>query len=245
MQTKRALAFILTATALAFTGCTNHSSTSFEAEPQPQPVLKAQPVSYILPSRSTGNGDNATDARPLIVCFGDSLTSGRGLDSPDLAYPADLQRLLNEQGYHYRVLNDGISGNTTKDGVERLPQVLEHHPQIVVVEFGGNDGLRGLPVSTTQSNLATIIQRLQEHHIQVALAGITLPPEYGGVYIQHFNAMYPALAHRFHVPLLPMLLTGVWNVPGLMQEDGVHPTAQGAQQVAKNVDGLIKPLLKH
>ena len=187
----------------------------------------------------------AADSRPLIVCFGDSLTAGLGIDDPDHTYPAVLQRQLESEGYSYRVANAGVSGETTKDGLARLPRVIARHPQLVIVEFGGNDGLRGLPTQDTQANLATIIERLQSARIAVALAGITLPPSYGGAYIERFNAMYPALASRFHVPLLPMLLTNVYNVPGAMQGDGVHPTAKGAEQVAANVEGLIKPLLQH
>lgn len=182
--------------------------------------------------------------RPVLVCFGDSITAGYGIEDSSRTYPADLQRLLDREGYHYRVVNEGASGNTTKDGVDRLPHVLALHPQIVVVEFGGNDGLRGLPLSQTEANLATIIERLQKAGITVALAGITLPPQYGGAYITRFNAIFPTLATRFHVPLLPMILTNVYGIEGNIQPDGVHPTARGAEGVAANVERLVKPLLR-
>jgi acyl-CoA thioesterase-1 len=184
-----------------------------------------------------------TSSEPVIACFGDSLTAGLRLD-PDESYPAVLQRMLDEAGYHYHVVNEGVSGDTTKDGLERINRVLAKKPDIVVLEFGGNDGLRGLPVRTTKQNLAAMIEELQRNRAKVALAGISLPPEYGGEYITQFDAMYPTLAKQFHVPLLPFILQDVYGVQGDIQPDGVHPTAQGAKQVAKNVEKLIQPLLK-
>lgn len=179
----------------------------------------------------------------MLVCFGDSLTAGAGIDA-DQAYPADLQRLLDGQGYNYRVVNAGVNGNTTKDGLDRVGDVLRLHPQVVVVEFGGNDGLRGLPAAQAQRNLDSIVRQLKTGGSRVALAGITLPAQYGGPYIQRFNAMFPAVATRYRVPLLPFILQDVYGIPGYIQDDGVHPTAKGAQQVAVNVDRLVTPLLK-
>lgn len=179
----------------------------------------------------------------MIACFGDSLTAGLGIEST-ASYPADLQRLLDTAGYHYRVVNEGISGDTTKDGLERIPRILADKPQIVVLEFGGNDGLRGLPVSLAQQNIAAMIRRLQRSGAKVALAGISLPPQYGTDYIARFDSMYPALSEQFHVPLLPFILQNVYGVDGDIQQDGVHPTAQGAKQVATNVEKLIQPMLK-
>ncbi len=183
------------------------------------------------------------DTRPVLVCFGDSLTAGFGTE-PGEAYPERLQALLDAQGYRYRVVNAGISGETTKDGLERVQRVIARHPQIVVLEFGGNDGLRGLPLEQTQTNLAAMIEQLQASGIEVALAGITLPPEYGPEYIAKINAIYPALAKKYHVRLLPFLLKDVYNVPGDMQEDGHHATAKGNRQVAVTVEKLILPMLK-
>jgi len=182
--------------------------------------------------------------RPTIVCFGDSLTAGYGTD-PGQAYPDDLQKILDDSNYPYRVINEGVSGNTTKDGVDRLAHIIALHPQLVVVEFGGNDGLRGLPIEQTKKNMSTIVDELQASGAKVALAGITLPPDYGPDYIAKFNAMYPALAKQYKVPLLPFLLKDVYGVPGDMQDDATHATAQGNKQVAANVAGLIEPLLKH
>ncbi len=182
------------------------------------------------------------DPRPLIVAFGDSLTAGYGTNSGE-SYPDYLQSDLNARGYHYRVVNAGISGNTSKDGVLRVQQIMAQHPAIVIVAFGGNDGLRGIPILDTEMNLATIISTIQESKAKVILGGITLPPNYGSEYIARFNAMYEKQAQTYHVPLLPFMLEGVYGFPGDMQNDGIHATAKGNQQVAKNFLPLLLPLL--
>jgi acyl-CoA thioesterase I len=189
------------------------------------------------------SASGATIHDPLIVCFGDSLTAGFGAD-PGHAYPDYLQQLLDARGYHYRVVNKGISGDTTKDGVARLKDVLAAHPAITVVEFGGNDGLRGLPITATRANLDQIVAALQSAGIKVALAGITLPPDYGQDYIRDFNDTYSMAAKKYKVPLLPFLYIHVYNVPGTIQQDGIHATAKGNQLVAENVFGLLRPMLK-
>jgi acyl-CoA thioesterase-1 len=203
---------------------------------------RAQHTAPDSPALTRSSADFA-GSRPIIACFGDSLTAGYGIDST-ASYPADLQRLLDAAGYNYRVVNAGVSGDTTKDGLERIHRILARKPQIVVLEFGGNDGLRGLPVERAQENLATMIEQLQHAGIKVALAGISLPAQYGGDYITRFDSMYPQLAKQFHVPLLPFILQDVYGVQGDIQPDGVHPTAQGAKQVAANVEKLIHPMLK-
>jgi acyl-CoA thioesterase I len=180
---------------------------------------------------------------PVIVCFGDSLTAGYGAE-PGHSYPDYLQQLLVARGYQYRVINKGVSGNTTKDGVARLKDVLAAHPQIAVVEFGGNDGLRGLPITATRANLDEIISTLQKAGVKVVLAGVTLPPEYGPDYIHQINETFTLAAAKYHVPLLPFLLIHVYNIPGAMQEDGIHPTAKGNALAAKDVFDLLKPLLR-
>lgn len=185
----------------------------------------------------------AQQSEPAIVCFGDSLTAGRGAPAGH-SYPDYLQHLLDSRGYHYRVVNMGISGDTTKDGVDRLPNVLAAHPAIAVVEFGGNDALRGLPITATSTNLDRIVSTLQHAGVKVALAGITLPPNYGQDYIHAINQIYAQAAKKFHVPLLPFILIHVYNVPGAIQADGIHPTAKGNALVAQNVFALIRPMLK-
>ncbi|MGI4853734.1 MAG: arylesterase [Janthinobacterium lividum] len=201
----------------------------------------AQPLNETETARTLGA--SAPDNRPVIACFGDSLTAGYGVEE-ESSYPADLQRNLDAAGYHYRVVNLGISGETTKDGLARVDRVVALKPAIVVVEFGGNDGLRGVPVASSRSNLDSILNRLTHSGTRVVMAGITLPPQYSAPYIQQFNQTYTLLAKKYTIPLLPFLLQDVYGVPGSIQQDGVHPTAQGCKQVAKNVLGLLKPLLK-
>lgn len=183
------------------------------------------------------------DGRPVIACFGDSLTAGYGTNEGE-SYPDQLQHQLDQAGYHYRVVNLGISGETTKDGLSRVDRVMALHPSIVVLEFGGNDGLRGVPVENTQSNLDALLHKLQAAQIHVALLGITLPPQYGKQYIQNFDAMYPTEAKKYNVPLLPFLYKDVYGVPGSIQADGIHATAQGNRQVAKNVFTFLLPMLQ-
>jgi len=187
--------------------------------------------------------DHSNDKRPVVVCFGDSLTAGLGT-GPGQSYPDYLQTDLDQLHYRYRVDNEGVSGNTTKDGVERLAEVLALHPAVAVVEFGGNDGLRGLRIEDTRANLDQIVSTLQGAGIKVALAGITLPPDYGPDYIRQFNETYTVLAKKYHVPMLPFLLKDVYGVPGMMQRDQTHATAKGNQVVARNVLPLLVPLLK-
>ena len=180
--------------------------------------------------------------KPVIVCFGDSLTAGQGLDAGQ-TYPEALQRDLDKREDRYRVENLGASGDTTQDGLARVPLVLAEKPVIVVLEFGANDGLRGQPVAIAESNLSKMIERLQAARVRVVLAGITLPPNYGPEYIKRFDAMYPRLAARYKLKLIPFLLAGVAGNGRLMQRDGLHPTAEGAQIVAGTVRQAIEGLL--
>ena len=180
----------------------------------------------------------ATDGRTTIVCFGDSLTAGFGLDAGQ-SYPEVLQKLLDQKGQRYRVVNLGVSGETTQDGRARVPMVLAEKPSIVVLEFGANDGLRGQPVANSEKNLSRMIEQLQAAGARVVLAGITLPPNYGPDYIKRFDAMYPDLAAKYKLKLIPFLLAGVAGNPRLMQRDGLHPNAAGARVVAETVEKAL------
>lgn len=180
------------------------------------------------------------DTRPVIVAFGDSLTQGVSGKS----YPAFLQDLLDQHGYSYRVDNQGVSGDTTTDGLARIENVIAEKPALVILEFGGNDGLRGIPVEATKQNLAEMIERLQSAKIPLVLAGITLPPNYGPDYVKPFTAIFPALAAKYKLRYLPFLLQHVYADPELMQPDGIHPSEAGNRIVAQDVLELIKPLLK-
>ena len=196
--------------------------------------LRAGPLFAAAPSNSD---------RPILVCYGDSITAGLGLPSGQ-AYPEDLQKLLDARGYAYKVVNQGTSGATTKDALAGLPYVLRLHPAIVIVEFGGNDGLRGLPVEQSRSNLDQVLTALDNAHVKVLLAGITLPPDYGPDYIRSFDQIFRDLASRHHVAFVPMLYKDLVHVPGTIQQDGIHPTAKGAAIIANTIFPLLKPLLR-
>jgi acyl-CoA thioesterase-1 len=176
-----------------------------------------------------------------IVAFGDSLTAGFGADQ---SYPDFLQQLLAKNGYRYKVVNAGVSGNTTSDGVDRVAEVLSAKPSIVILEFGGNDGLRGLPLATTRANLYQMIVTLQKAGAKVVLAGMTLPRNYGPEYIHSFEQIYVELANKYKLIRIPFLLEGVaLSGPGLMQRDGIHATSAGNEKVAATVYKYLTPLL--
>ena len=184
--------------------------------------------------------DEKRDNRPVIVAFGDSLTAGFGAE-PGYSYPDFLQKDLDRQGSRWRVVNAGVSGDTTTDGVNRLPEVLAYKPRIVILEFGGNDGLRGLPLPTTRANLEQMIKALQDADVRIIMAGMTLPPNYGPDYIWGFEVIYQELAAKYKLTLIPFLLEGVALHKDLMQRDGIHPTAQGNEIVARTVLKYIVP----
>jgi acyl-CoA thioesterase-1 len=226
-------------TGLSLSGCRDDkASKPVETGDSSQPI-SAEPSSAAPETASAEAGDK----RPVIVCFGDSLTAGFGTDLGQ-SYPDYLQTDLNAEGYNYRVVNEGISGNTTKDGVDRIERVISLKPAVVIVEFGGNDGLRGLRIEDSRKNLDTIVGRLKASGTKVVLAGITLPPDYGPDYIKQFDDTYAMLATKYHVPILPFLLQGVFGVDGMMQADRTHATSAGNQVVAKNLLPLVTPLLK-
>lgn len=181
--------------------------------------------------------------RPVLVCFGDSITAGYGLQSGQ-SFPDALQRKLDRNGYLYKVDNRGTSGATTKDAVAELPTVLKLHPDVVVVEFGGNDGLRGLPLDQTRRNLGTVLTAFDDAHIKVLLAGITLPPNYGPDYIHAFESVFRDLAAQHHSVFVPMIYKDLVHVPDTIQNDGIHPTAKGSEIIADTLFSALKPMLR-
>jgi acyl-CoA thioesterase-1 len=181
--------------------------------------------------------------RPLIVCYGDSITAGYGLNSGQ-SYPDALQRDLDKGGYAYKVSNMGTSGATTKDAVANIRSVLGAHPAVAIVEFGGNDGLRGVPLEQTRKNLDAVLTALDNAHIKLLLAGITLPPNYGPDYINTFNQVYRDLAQKHHAAFVPMIYKDLVNVAGTIQGDGIHPTAKGSEIIAKTLLPALRPLLR-
>jgi acyl-CoA thioesterase I len=182
------------------------------------------------------------DDRRRIVAFGDSLTAGLGVAAEE-AYPAQLQRRLDSEGFRYRVINAGVSGDTTAGGLRRVDWVLKSRPEIVILELGANDGLRGLRLEETRKNLERIVQRCRDASVVVVLAGMKLPANYGLDYTKGFESMYPALATRYGLTLIPFFLEGVAGSTFLNQADGIHPTREGYRIIAERISQTIKPLL--
>ncbi len=187
---------------------------------------------------------NAVASDRTILVFGDSLSAAFGI-RPEQGWVALLEARLKAQGYGYEVINASVSGETTSGGLERLPRALKlHQPGTVILELGANDGLRGLPLRTTQDNLAQIVHLAQAGGAHVLLVGIRMPPNYGPRYSEEFAHVFPAIASQYHLPLVPFLLAGVALDPTRMQDDGMHPNAQGEPPVLDTVWPYLKPLLK-
>ena len=187
-------------------------------------------------------GVSGARAERVIVALGDSLTAGLGV-AADEAYPARLEARLAREGYAYRVVNAGVSGDTTAGGLRRVDWVLRPKPEIVIVALGANDGLRAQSPQAMRENLATIVRRLQAAGARVLLAGMRLPPNYGAEYTKEFQAVFPEVARSIGVAFMPFLLDGVAADPRLNQPDGIHPTAAGQQVIADRLWPYLRPLL--
>ena len=182
-------------------------------------------------------------ARTILV-FGDSLSAAYGI-RPEEGWVTLLAQRLQSQGYGYQIVNASVSGETSGGGLERLPRALElHHPALVILELGANDALRGLPLATTQNNLATMVRLSQSAGARVLLIGLKIPPNYGPRYTEQFARMFPAVANQYHLPLVPFLLEEVALDPQRMQADGLHPNARGQLPILETVWTYLKPLLK-
>ncbi len=179
---------------------------------------------------------------PKIVILGDSLTAGLGLDSSQ-SFPSLLQQRLDREGYKYRVVNAGVSGDTSAGGLRRLDWALEGDVRVLIVELGANDGLRGLSVAEMKKNLSAIITRAQKRGISVILAGMEAPPNYGEQYTVEFRQAYRDVAQEHNVPLIPFLLDGVAGLREMNQGDGIHPNAEGARVVERTVWRTLEPVL--
>jgi acyl-CoA thioesterase-1 len=190
-------------------------------------------------------GAAQTTASRVILVLGDSITAGYGLE-PEESYPALLQKKIDAQGWKYRVINAGQSGDTSAGGLGRLDWLLKNPIDILVLELGGNDGLRGLPVETTRRNLQAIIDRTKQKYpkTKVILAGMKVPPNMGRDYGEKFEATFRELAKRNQSVLIPFVLEGVGGVRELNLPDGIHPTAKGQEIVAKNVWKALEPVLR-
>ena len=182
------------------------------------------------------------DNRPVIMAFGDSLTAGAGVE-PSQNYPARLQLKIDQAGYRYRVINSGISGDTSAQGLSRVQAASAIRPAIAIVELGANDGLRGLPVEAMRRNLSAIIGEFQSAGARVILAGMEVPPNYGPVYADSFRNVFKTLAEEKNIPLIPFFLEGVGGHAILNQDDGIHPNAEGYTIIVENVWKVLKPML--
>jgi len=181
-------------------------------------------------------------AERVLVAFGDSLTAGHGV-GPAEAYPALLGARLAAEGYDLRVINAGVSGDTTAGGLRRVDWALRLKPDIVIVALGANDGLRGQDLARVRDSLNQIVERFQSAGARVLVAGMRLPPNYGRPYADDFHRLYQAVARRRGVALMPFLLDGVGGDPRLNQPDGIHPTAEGHRIIAARLWPYLRPLL--
>ncbi len=200
-------------------------------------ALAACAAALLAPAAADERG-----AETLVVCLGDSLTEGYGL-APEQAYPQRVEEALRERGRAVRVVNAGISGSTSASAVSRLRWQLRARPDVVVIALGANDGLRGVDPAATRENLSRAIALARDAGARVLLAGMRIPPNYGPDYTEAFAGIFPELAERHGVALLPFLLEGVAAVPELNLPDGIHPNARGAEIVARNVLEALLPLL--
>lgn len=209
----------------AIVSCNNNSK---DPAPQKQEDAKNNPV-------------NSSTQKKTILFFGNSLTAGYGVD-PSEAYPALIQEKIDSLHLNYKVINAGVSGETTSDGNSRVDWILKQPVDIFVLELGGNDGLRGIPLSVTEKNLQSIIDKVKAKYpgSKIILEGIQIPPNMGQDYTTQFRKIYPQLASKNKIELIPFLLKGVGGDPKLNQRDGIHPTAEGHKIVAENVWEVLK-----
>lgn len=236
MMTRRRAQRLGLAASLALAACGARTG-----DPGPEP-----PAASAGGAAESVTADRAVETsrdRPLVIFLGDSLTAGLGV-SERQAFPAQVGTRLAASGRPVRVVNAGVSGDTTAGGLSRLDWLLEQRPQVMVVELGANDGLRGLSLEETAGNLREIVRRSREGGARVLLVGIKIPPSYGPAYSQEFEALFPRLAEELDVARVPFLLEGVAAEPGLNLADGIHPNAAGHRRLAENVLPWLQPLLE-
>jgi acyl-CoA thioesterase I len=236
MMTVMRVAFLFAVMILLF-GC---GSSEKSAEKPPDTTVSVEPAPATVKAPVS---EQPVDDRPVILAFGDSLSAGYGVDI-GLSYPDFLQKLITQNGYRYRVVNQGISGDTSSGGRARIQQALGIKPEIVAIELGGNDGLRGVDPQLTRANMDFILGKFKEAGVKIVLSGMTLPPNFGPDYVKEFELIYADMRDKYKPAYLPFLLDGVYQKSKLMQQDGIHPTAEGNKIVAENIFRAMKPLLK-
>lgn len=211
------------------------------APPAEQPSPTSPPAAAGQPAVSPTTEPTASAQPPRIVFLGDSLTAGLGVDA-DQAFPSLIGKQLADAGVAARIVNAGVSGDTTAGGLRRVDWVLRQNPDVLVIGLGGNDGLRGLSPQASADNLRAIITRAREAGARVLLLGMMIPPNYGPEYTAAFKEIFPTLARELHVPLVPFVLEGVGGDPRFNQPDGIHPTAEGHRVIAENVGAYVERL---
>jgi acyl-CoA thioesterase-1 len=221
--------------ACVFAACSQPTEEA-KKETSAPPIEQAAPA----PALKQETPDN----RKVLLVVGDSISAGYGL-APGLSYPSVMQRTLDAEHIDWHVVNQGVSGDTTSGGAARITAGLNAVPKVVLLELGGNDGLRGMPLASTRANLEKMITVYQKAGAQVVLAGMTLPPNYGPDYIKGFEQMYKDLAMKYKVKLIPFLLADMITKDlQYFQPDGIHPTEEGAKIVADTALKTLRPLLK-
>jgi acyl-CoA thioesterase-1 len=189
--------------------------------------------------------ETAKAETPVILVFGDSISAGYGLAHVELGWVELLKTRLKDAGYGYQVVNASVSGETTAGGVARLPRALElHHPAIVIIELGGNDGLRALPIAQLRANLGQMVDLATAAGAKVLVLGMRMPPNYGPEYTQQFSDSFSELARTKKVPWVPFLLNDIALSQNLLQEDTIHPNAEGQPKLLENVWPALKPMLR-
>ena len=188
---------------------------------------------------------DSTSTDKTVLFFGDSLTAGYGLDDPSQAYPSVVQTKIDEAKLHYKIVNAGVSGETSAGGKARIAWILKQKVDVFVLELGANDGLRGIPVTETMQNLQAIVDAVKAKYpnAKLVLLGMQVPPNMGGKYAYSFKSIFLGLAAKNNMTFMPFLLKGVGGVPSLNQKDGIHPTAEGAKIVGNNVWQILQSVL--
>ena len=194
---------------------------------------------------ATAAKPGSTSGDKVVLFFGDSLTAGYGLPDPSEAYPGVVQNKIDEAKLHYKVVNAGVSGETSAGGKARINWILKQKIDVFVLELGANDGLRGIPTTETMENLQSIIDAVKAKYpnAKLVLLGMQVPPNMGGKYAYSFKAIFPGLAAKNNMTFMPFLLKDVAGVPSLNQKDGIHPTAEGAEIVGNNVWQVLQSVL--
>jgi acyl-CoA thioesterase-1 len=205
----------------------------------------APPPAAAGPARSDTTASRADEPRNVLF-LGTSLTAGYGLPSPDEAYPALIQEKIDSAGLPFRVINAGVSGETSAGAVRRVDWLLRQPFDVLVLETGSNDMLRGMDLDSTEANIAAIVERVRaaRPQVRIVLAGMLAPPNLGPEYVRRFDGLYPELAKERNLVLIPFLLQDVGGIPSLNQADGIHPNVKGEEIVARNVWRVLEPVLR-